>query len=61
MKRRRRKIKNFVIKTISIIAFITFFISACCLDSDNIKIPLILMGISGTWLFLFIKANEEGN
>lgn len=53
----KAKIKNTILKTITIIAAFSFAFSACCFDSESLM-PVIACAISATWLVLFIIAND---
>ena len=52
------KTKNKILKTITAISVILFILAGCCLDSES-KIPLIVLGASAAYLFLFSLANGE--
>jgi hypothetical protein len=54
-----RKTKNKILKIITTISVITLLFSACCLDGENVVVPVVLMGISLVWLELFVAANSE--
>lgn len=54
----KAKIKNTILKTITIIAAFSFAFSACCFDSESLM-PVITCATSATWLVLFIIANYE--
>lgn len=51
------KTKNKILKTITTAAVITLLLSACCLDGENVIIPLALGGVSLMWIVLVIMAN----
>lgn len=51
------KTKNKILKTITMAAVITLLLSACCLDGENVIIPLALGGVSLMWVVLIILAN----
>lgn len=53
----KAKIKNTILKTITIIAAFSFAFSACCFDSESLM-PVIACAVSATWLVLFIIAND---
>ena len=53
----KAKIKNTILKTITIIAAFSFAFSACCFDSESLT-PVIACAVSATWLVLFIIAND---
>lgn len=55
----RPKTKNRILKTITTAAVITLLLSACCLDGENVIIPLALGGVSLMWVILVILANCE--
>lgn len=56
MRRKSKKIKNFILKTVTGIALLIFFISAAALDNGS-WIPTIMLVISGAWLTVFGLAN----
>lgn len=56
---KRNKIRNKILKGITLVAILAFALSACCFDSDQVLIPVIICVISGIWLFLFCLANGE--
>lgn len=51
--------KNKILKTTMFIIGIVFLISACCLDSENWILFLIVMVLSGSILYLFLRINEK--
>lgn len=51
------KTKNKILKTITTAAVITLLLSACCLDGENVIIPLVLGGVSLMWVVLVVLAN----
>lgn len=51
------KTKNRILKTITAAAVITLLLSACCLDGENVIIPLALGGVSLVWIVLFVVSN----
>lgn len=53
----RPKTKNKILKTITTAAVITLLLSACCLDGENVIIPLALGGVSLMWVVLVVLAN----
>lgn len=53
----RPKTKNRILKTITTAAVITLLLSACCLDGENVIIPLALGGVSLMWVVLVVLAN----
>lgn len=55
---KKKKMKNKILKTITILAGVLMFISICCLDSES-WIPAIVLGICMAWLGLFLLANKE--
>lgn len=57
MKNFKRKFKNFVLKSITAVAFIIFVICGCYLDAEIIIPQLIIMGGCGMWIMLFAIAN----
>lgn len=51
--------KNFILKTITLIAAIAWLITACALDNDVYFIQIVTVNaISITWIILFCYANE---
>lgn len=58
MKRLLRKIKNFILKTITVLSVIAWVISACSLDS-TCWVPFFLMLIfTSIWIVAFSYANN---
>jgi hypothetical protein len=55
----RPKTKNRILKTITTAAVITLLLSACCLDGENVIIPLALGGVALAWIAIFAAANGE--
>jgi hypothetical protein len=53
------KTKNNILKAITTAAVFNLIVAGCCLDSDNLTIPLIMFGASALWLFVFCLANDE--
>lgn len=53
----RPKTKNRILKTITTAAVITLLLSACCLDGENVIIPLVLGGVALAWISIFAAAN----
>jgi len=53
------RIKNKILKGLTIISLVAFIVGACALDSNS-KIPLIVCGISSIWLTLIAAANTRG-
>ena len=53
---KRKKLKNIILMTITLIMFLLFFTSMCALDADS-WIPLQLCMASFAWLALFTYAN----
>ena len=56
-KRKLNKIKDAILKTITKIAVVMVIIGACLADSEDITIPVMLMGAGGLWLALMVYAN----
>ena len=56
-KRRKRKAHDMILKVVTYIAISMFIVSACAIDSSSV-IPLTVLGISLTWIFLFGFAND---
>lgn len=52
------KTKNKILKAITTAAVFNLILAGCCLDSDNLTIPLIMFGASALWLFVFCLAND---
>ena len=52
-----RKIKRFVLKSITYLMGIIFILSILALDSEKFYIPLITLVISGAWLYSMAWAN----
>lgn len=50
--------KDKILWTITSIAFMVFMLGASALDSEDLTVPFLMVGISGAWLFLFGIANE---
>lgn len=48
---------NIILKIITYIAFLLFWLSMDCMDSENIVLPMIVMFISLAWLAFAAKAN----
>ena len=53
------KTKNKILKAITTAAVFNLILAGCCLDSDNLTIPLIMFGASALWIFVFCLANSE--
>lgn len=51
--------KNLILKTVTVLAFVGFWASIAMMDSENIIPFVIVMFVSLGWLFLFSKANER--
>lgn len=58
MSKTERKIRNFILKTNTWLCAILCPFSACFVDSESM-IPMILLGFSSAWLFLFYYANKD--
>ena len=54
----KRKAHNFILKSITYVAFVLFLLSACAVDSES-WIPTIVLFVSMSWLSLFAYANGE--
>lgn len=57
-KRKLRKIRIAVLKVITWIAGILFFLGICSLDMESLPIPVIVIVASGLWLTLIALANN---
>lgn len=57
----RKKIKNFVLRTITTIASAGVVLSAGCADSPNSNVPLIICIVCLAWIVLFCYANGYFN
>lgn len=55
----KRKTKNKILKGITTAAIINLILAACCLDSESLTIPLVVIGVSAAYLFLFALANGK--
>ena len=51
-----RKIRNYILKTFTLIMGIVFALSIGCMDSDT-WFPFLTLAISGGWLWLYAWAN----
>ena len=56
-KRKKYRIKNFILKFISCIMGLIFMIGASALDSEGTNIPLLMVVVSMVWLTLFAISN----
>lgn len=56
-KRRKRKIKNFILKAISYFMGMVFILGACALDSEGTNVPFLMIVVSMMWLLPFGYAN----
>lgn len=54
-----RKIKNFILKTITYLAGLVLIVSIMMFDSDNLIIPVVCFTVSLCWLVLFAYANKN--
>jgi hypothetical protein len=54
---KKNKIKRFVLKTVTGIAWIVFILSICALDSPNFVLPVVCLAVSMAWLAVFSWAN----
>lgn len=52
-----RKVKNFMLKSITAISFLTTLFLACCMDSECWKVPICIMVACILWIFIFSFAN----
>lgn len=55
--------KNIILKGVTWIAALVLITSMCCMDSEDLSIPLIAFGVSGAWLSLFgyVNCRYNGN
>lgn len=53
------KTRNKILKTITTLSVILFFIGVGSLDGENVVIPIIMCSVSGLWIFIFLLANGE--
>lgn len=53
------RIKNKILKGLTMISAIAFILSACALDSKSM-IPLVICIIAAIWLALIAAANTRG-
>lgn len=51
--------KNNALRVINFIALLVLAFGACSLDSDSVKVPLIMMLSGGGWLLLFYFVNAK--
>lgn len=56
-KRKKHRLKNFILKTISYIMGLVFILGACALDSEGTNIPFLMVVVSMMWLIPFGYAN----
>ena len=54
-----RKVKNIILKGITVLAFIVFVTSVACVDSEYNTPFYIAMFVSLGWLYLFAIANDR--
>lgn len=57
MYRYMRKRRKNILKGITFLAAVLWMLSACCIDSEVIWIPLTINVVSGLWLLLMAVAN----
>jgi hypothetical protein len=55
-KETKRKIKNGIIKTLTVLNVISAVLSACCLDNPS-KVPCLIFGANLIFLILVMYAN----
>jgi hypothetical protein len=53
------KTKNKILKGITTFSIIMLLFGACCLDGEDVVVPVVIMGISLSWLAIFSAANGE--
>lgn len=53
------KTKNKILKAITTAAVFNLILAGCCLDSESLTIPLVVIGVSAAYLFLFALANGK--
>ena len=58
-RRLKRCLKNYILITITIIAFAVYLVSAIALDTNGTNMFYIGTSISSSWLFLFAYANRD--
>ncbi len=56
-KRKKHRVKNFILKAISYIMGLVFMIGASALDSEGTNIPFLMVVVSMAWLTLFAIPN----
>lgn len=56
-KRRKRRIKNFILKAISYFMGMVFILGDCALDSEGTNVPFLMIAVSMMWLVFFGYAN----
>lgn len=58
MKKKLRKVwQRWLVLSIPI-SIIGIIFWACCLDSESI-LPIVMLSINGSWLFLLVEANKD--
>ena len=55
----RRNLKNKILKGITTAAVINFVLTSCCLDSEDLTVPLVVIGVSALWICVFYLANNN--
>ena len=58
MKKKRRKIKNRILKMITLIAVVIWVVSLCCIDSESL-VPSVALIVSEIWIYLFVYVNRD--
>lgn len=53
-----KKIKNFILKSITWFAIVVWLTALGSIDSENVIIPVVSFILSSVWLFLFTYANQ---
>ena len=53
-----KKVKNFILKSITWFAIVVWLTALGSIDSENVIIPVVSFTLSSVWLFLFTYANQ---
>ena len=54
-----KRVKNTILKAITILALFGWMITACSMDSENVDGLIIINGVCLAWLFLMALANGQ--
>ena len=54
----KKKVKNFILKSITWFAVVVWLTALGSIDSENVIIPVVSFTLSSVWLFLFTYANQ---